>query len=58
VWIATSDEIPGLVLESASFDVLIERVRHAIPELLEMNENAKGPFYLTFLSERHEKAVL
>lgn len=37
VWIATSKDIPGLVLESGSFDELIERVRFAIPELLELN---------------------
>ena len=27
VWIAVSDDIPGLVLESGSFDALVERVR-------------------------------
>ena len=37
VWIATSDDIIGLVLESGSVDALIERVRCAVPELLELN---------------------
>ncbi|MDR0949823.1 MAG: DUF1902 domain-containing protein [Lachnospiraceae bacterium] len=37
VWVATSDDVPGLVLESGSFDALVERVRFAIPELLELN---------------------
>lgn len=37
VWIATSEDVPGLVLESGSFDALLERVRFAIPELLELN---------------------
>lgn len=37
VWIATSKDIPGLVLESGSFDALLERTRFAIPELLELN---------------------
>ena len=37
VWIATSDDIPGLVLESGSFDALLERVRIAVPELLSLN---------------------
>lgn len=37
VWVATSTDVPGLVLESGSFDALIERVRYAIPELLELN---------------------
>ncbi len=37
VWIATSDDIPGLVLESGSFNTLPERTRLAVPELLEQN---------------------
>ncbi len=40
VWIAQSDEILGLVLESASLDALIERVRFAAPELIELNKVA------------------
>jgi hypothetical protein len=34
VWIATSGDIPGLVLESGSLSASIERVRFAAPELL------------------------
>lgn len=37
VWIATSDDVPGLVLESDSIDTLLERVRIAVPELLSLN---------------------
>ena len=37
VWIAESDDVPGLVLESGSLDALIERVKIAMPELLEIN---------------------
>ncbi len=37
VWIATSNDIPGLVLEYGSFDALLERIRYAIPELLALN---------------------
>lgn len=39
VWVATSDDVPGLVLESGFFDALVERVRYAVPELLELNSN-------------------
>ena len=38
VWVAQSDDIPGLVLESGSLDALIERVRFAAPELIELNK--------------------
>ncbi len=61
VWIATSDDIDGLVLESGSFDALIERVRYTIPELLELNNNNNNynkSANLHFLSERYEKVAL
>ena len=42
VWIVEIDDVPGLVLESGSFDALLERVRFAVPELLALN-HAKTP---------------
>lgn len=39
VWVATSEDIPGLVLESGSYDALLERVRFAIPELRKLGNN-------------------
>ncbi len=58
VWIATSNDIPGLVLESGSYDALLERTRFAVPELLALNAADPQTFSLTFKSERHEKVVL
>ena len=58
VWIATSEDIPGLVLESGSFDALIERVRFAAPELLALNGHKGSPAALTFLSERRERIAV
>ena len=57
VWIAQSEDIPGLVLESGSFDALIERVRFAVPELLELNNVNSAPV-VTFMSQREERIVL
>ena len=37
VWVATSDDIPGLVTEAASLDDLLKRVIAVAPELLEDN---------------------
>ena len=54
VWIATSEDIPGLVLESGSIDALIERVRFAAPELLELNRKEPGSM-LNFHLERRER---
>ena len=58
VWVAESDDVPGLVLESGSFDALLERVRFAVPELLELNGAVKQPVRLTFVSERHEQVAI
>ncbi len=59
VWIATSEDVAGLVLESGSVDALIERVRFAIPELLQLNNETNiGTVNLHFLSERYEKVAL
>lgn len=37
VWVATSDDIPGLVTEAATLDELLVRVIEIAPELLELN---------------------
>lgn len=37
VFVAVSDDVPGLVLEDESCDDLMGKVRRAIPELLELN---------------------
>ena len=37
VWVATSDDVPGLVTEAPSEDALNEKLRILIPELLELN---------------------
>ena len=58
VWLATSDDIPGLVLESGSFDALLERVRIAAPELLALNSHQNRTLILSFVSERHERIAL
>ncbi len=58
VWIAESDDVPGLVLESGSFDALVERVRVAVPELLELNGNAPAPVRLRMVSERCERLAM
>ena len=51
VWIAESPDIPGLILESHSFDDLIERVKIAVPELLEINGTRLPEVKLHFKAE-------
>lgn len=40
VWVATSDDVPGLATEHHSFDALVEKLKVIIPELLEANGQA------------------
>jgi predicted RNase H-like HicB family nuclease len=37
VWVATSDDVPGLVTEESTMEGLIEKLKIIIPELLEAN---------------------
>lgn len=36
VWIATSSDVPGLVVEAESWPTMIEEVRLVLPELMEL----------------------
>lgn len=55
VWIATSEDVKGLVLESGSIDALIERVKINIPILLSMNaQKQEDPLSVIFHLERQE----
>lgn len=54
VWVATSEDVPGLAMESGSVDALIEKVRYAVPELLEITESLRAlpiHFYAERLAE-------
>lgn len=56
VWVATSENIPGLTLESGSLDALIERVRFSVPELLSLNGmDASKNMSICYRSECHEQ---
>lgn len=37
VWVAESDDVPGLVAEAGSPNILAQKLRTLIPELLELN---------------------
>lgn len=37
VWVATSDEVPGLATEAATLPALEARLKMLVPELLEAN---------------------
>jgi hypothetical protein len=58
VWVATSEDIPGLVLESGSLDALTERVRNAASELLALNSATSSDTLLCLRSERRERVIV
>ncbi len=57
VWIATSPNVTGLVLESESLDKLICRVKDAVPELLELNSQEPA-VTLNYVCTRVQKMAL
>jgi hypothetical protein len=58
VWVATSDDVPGLVTESKTFETLLKKLRTLVPELLELNNamprSGHAPYRV--IAERHESA--
>lgn len=56
VWVATSPDVIGLVLESESLDALMERVKDAVPELLELNSQ-KPANIISFVCNRTQPMV-
>ena len=43
VWVATSDDVPGLATEAEDMDTLVEKLKVMIPELLDANGVAHAP---------------
>lgn len=37
VWVATSEDVPGLVTEASTIEALTQKLREMIPELIQMN---------------------
>jgi predicted RNase H-like HicB family nuclease len=57
VWVATSEDVPGLVTEADTVEALMSKLRVMVPELLEDNglldgEHGEVPFEL--LARRQE----
>lgn len=61
VWVATSDDVPGLATEAATIEVLTTRLRTMIPELLEANgllpENVPSDRIAFELTSRRQELV-
>jgi hypothetical protein len=53
-WYTSTDSPLSLTLNSKSYDELVERVRIAAPEMIELNSGYNGEIQLVFVSERRE----
>ena len=53
VWIATSEDVSGLVVEADTWADMIEEVRLVLPDLLELSGQAGDGLSLTFRAEEH-----
>ena len=53
VWLATSEDVPGLVVEADSWPAMIEEVRLVLPDLLEVSGQGGNKLSLTFKAEEH-----
>ncbi|MBI4798477.1 MAG: DUF1902 domain-containing protein [Desulfarculus sp.] len=55
VWIATSQDVPGLCAQAGSLEELVEVVKALVPELLEANQALPaeaGPIPLDIMARR------
>ncbi len=48
VWVAESDDVPGLVTEASNMEQLIDKLKILIPELLELNNGTAYKSTLPF----------
>jgi predicted RNase H-like HicB family nuclease len=62
VWVATSDDVPGLATEASTIEALADKLRIMIPELLEANHllssGQSGAIAFELTSHRQEKVRL
>jgi len=54
VWVAESDDVPGLVAEAGSPNILAQKLRVLIPELLELNGVPTDPAARILVQYQHE----
>jgi predicted RNase H-like HicB family nuclease len=62
VWVATSDDVPGLVTEAETQDALLAKLQVMIPELIDCNEELADQFIpevpVVLMSEQMAKVRL
>ncbi|MBD2037574.1 DUF1902 domain-containing protein [Leptolyngbya sp. FACHB-321] len=58
VWVATSDDVPGLATEADTLEALSQKLRNMVPELLRLNHvitaDYVGAIAIQLTSQRQE----
>ena len=58
VWVASSEDVPGLATESETTEALVEKLKSLIPELLALNGRTDTkPVAFELLTRRFELAA-
>ena len=57
MWVAVSDDVPGLVAEAPSVEKLIKKLRVLIPEMLEANGVSTPPVYEVRLMAQYQEQI-
>jgi predicted RNase H-like HicB family nuclease len=55
VWVATSEDVPGLVTESSTVETLIVRLEVMIPDLLEANGIVRNDVSFELVARRLDR---
>jgi predicted RNase H-like HicB family nuclease len=63
VWVATSEDVPGLATEAETIEALANKLRAMIPELLQANglislNSQSGPIAFELTSHRQELVTM
>ena len=57
VWVAASDDVPGLVVEASSVEKLIQKLRVLGPEMLEANGVPASAAYQVQLLAQYQEQI-
>jgi hypothetical protein len=58
VWVASSEDVPGLAIESETAEAFVEKLKSLIPELLALNGRTDTkPVVFELLTRRFELAA-
>jgi Domain of unknown function (DUF1902) len=60
VWVATSEDVPGLVTEASTIEILTQKLRDIIPELIVLNSMAPPDYVgsITFDLISHQQELI